>query len=158
MNDEVASQASPFLSPTDLIKNKEVSLMFDTINHNAKSLNLEEKHAFICKASDLSILLERYTPRKTREETKTWYAQLDVEVKKIRDENPSETKEKKNEKIMELRYRYAVEVHEKNLRVLMNSPIIEIDVEGDLDINDVNIIEVIRGGKRSDDTGIVYKS
>ena len=48
-------------------------------------------------------------------------------------------------------YSYALEVHEHNGRILMNSPIIEITAEGELDITSDDIIDVIQGGKRKDD-------
>lgn len=157
MTDEEPQQQTQFMSPTDFIKNKEIGLMFDTINHDSRSMEQAEKYAFIRKAKYLSILLERYTKRSAREETRNWYDQLREEERKIREENPSETKEKKNEKIMDLRYQYALEINEQSARVLMNSPIVEIDVEGDLDINDADVISIVRGEKRID-AGTLVKS
>lgn len=146
---------SPFLSPTELIKTKSVSLLLECIEHNARSQDEKEKYAFFKKTKDLSVLLERYTPKKAIQELREWYKQLDDEVKTLKNKNYTEEKERRL--ILEKMYTYALQTHEHNQRILMNSPIIEIDAEGELDINDPEVINVVRGGKRKDDKRIVYK-
>lgn len=147
---------TPFLSPTELIKNKSVSLLFDNIEHNAKGLKDEDKYAFYCKTKDLSVLLERYTPKPARQELMDWYGQLDAEIKSIKDDKAL-TPQQRDRKILELRYKYSLEVHSHNQRILMNSPIVELDVEGELDVNDPDVVNVVRGGKRTDDKRVVFK-
>jgi arsenate reductase-like glutaredoxin family protein len=131
--------------------------MFDCIEHNSKSRDPKEKYAFYCKTRDLSILLERYTPRTAREELQEWYKQLKDRINEINNSGKSRTKEVKDKMILEERYRCSLEVHFHNQRILMNSPIIEVDAEGELDITDEDVIKMVRGGKRTDDKGIVFK-
>jgi hypothetical protein len=146
---------TPFLSPTEKIKDKSVSLLFECIAHNSRAVKDEEKYAFSAKTRDLSILLEKYTPKDARRELKEWYSQLDQQIKDIKESNMIQRDKEKD--IINLRYKYALEVHEHNQRILMNSPIIEIDAEGELDISDEGIMNVVRGGKRTDDKRIVFK-
>lgn len=148
------------MSPTEAIKQRSVGLMFDNINHNSMSMDDKEKYAFCVKTKALAILLERYTPRDKREEIKDWYAQLAEEIKKIKEGD----KIPREKAVLELKkkYQYALEVNEHNIRILMNSPIIEIDAEGELDATDQELIRTVRGdgvrgGKRTDDKRIVFK-
>lgn len=153
---DIKETPTPFLSPTELIKNKSVNLLFENIGHNAHALKDDEKYAFYCKTKDLSILLERYTPRSAREELKQWFAQLDAEIKEIKKVR-SLTPQARDKKILELNHNYALEVHAHNQRILMNSPIIELDVEGELDVSDPGVVNVVRGGKRSDAKDLIFK-
>lgn len=157
MGEELHEQPRPFLSPTDLIKNKSVGLMFENITHHSRSIELAEKYAFIQKVKDLSVVMERYTPKAARKELKELYEELNKRIQEIR-ERKGDTESQRNEEIINLQYQYALEVHEQDIRVLMNSPIIEIDVEGDLDINDISVINTIRGERREDDKTVVLKS
>jgi len=134
--------------------------MFDNIHHNAKSLDDKEKNAFCTMTKDLSILLERYTPSSKKKEVRDWYKQLAEEIKRIRASD--KTHRDKDAIEINLRYKYSLEVHEHNMRILMNSPIIEIEAEGDLDVTDEDIIhtvrgEISRGGKRLDDGQLIFK-
>lgn len=154
MAEEVKTISSPFLSPTELIKQRSVTLLFDCINLNSKSINEEDKYAFQCKVKDLSVMLERYTPSVNRKEIKEWYDQMTTEISAIanqKDTTPSD----KSRSVLEKKYRYALEVHEHNQRILMNSPIVEIEAEGELDITDDDAMKMIRGGKRTDDKRII---
>lgn len=155
--EDVAPKTSPFLSPTEFIKQRSVSLMFDCIEHNSKSHDPKEKYAFYCKSRDLSILLERYTPRSAREEVVKWYEQLKTKIDEINNKGGSATRESKDKMILKERYKCALEIHFHNQRILMNSPIIEVDAEGELDITDEDVIKMIRGGKRTDDRKVVFK-
>jgi len=146
-------------SPTEFIKQKSVSLLFDCIDLNARSIHEEEKYAFIKKAKDLSIMLERYTPRQRRKELKDWLKQLDNEIKEIKEnyKQRNATPKEMEKAIMEKKYEYMVQVHEHNQRVLMTSPIIELEVTGEMDITSEEMVEMVRGGKRTDDGKLVSK-
>jgi hypothetical protein len=155
MSDEASPTATSFQSPNDLIKTKMVELVFQTIAHYSKCLSMEERYAFVVKAEACSILLERYTPDQLRDELRAWYAQLNESVKRIR--ASTATDESKNDRILDERFRYAQEVYKHSIRILMNSPVIEVEAEGELDINDPEALEIIRGGKRKDDGRVTLK-
>lgn len=138
------------MTPTEFIKQKSVSLYFKCIELNSKSINDEDKYGFIKTVKDLCILLERYTPKENIKQLKEWYKQLNQENESIDNKNDIVENTKVKMKLNKS-YDYALEVHEHNGRILMNSPIIEITAEGELDITDDDIIEIIRGGKRKDD-------
>lgn len=141
---------SPFLSPTEFIKQKSVSLLFNCIDLNSKSFDENDKYSFCRKTKDLSIMLERYTPKKSRKELIDWYKQLDAEITTIKNK-PNLTEQTQAGMILSLRHSYALEVHEHNQRILMNSPIVEIEAEGELDITDDEAIKMIRGATLKDD-------
>jgi len=153
--EQTQTQTSPFLSPTEAIKQRSVSLMFSCIDLDGNSHEDESKYAFCRKTKSLSILLERYTPKKIRAETRQWYDQLKGEEKSIK-ENDRFTPAEKTSAVLEKRYAYSIEVHEQNIKILMKSPIIEIEAEGELDITDDEAIQVIRGGKRNDAGELIY--
>lgn len=154
-----ATTETAYRSPTELFKGKLVELLFRNIDHNSNSRNNSaEKFAFHIKTRALSILLERYTPRTAKQETRDWYKQLKDEVNKIRDsQDQTLTVEKKEERILNLQYQYAEEVDQQNQRIIVNSPIIDSDVEGELDVNDEDIVDVIRRGKRTDDKKLEHQ-
>jgi len=148
------------MSPTETIKQRSVGLMFSNIDHNAMSQDNKDKYAFCTKTKALSILLERYTPRTAKEEVKKWYKQLDEEIKKVKEGD--KTSRDKDLIELNLRYKYALEVDEHNMRILMNSPIVELEAEGELDATDLDLIHTVRGGvsiggKRIDDGRIIFK-
>lgn len=160
-NNDSNTQSSSFesyKSPTEMFKGRLVSLLFECINHHSRAIgNKEETYAFARKAWDLSILMERYTPSSKRKELKEWMKQLKGEIEKTRQDKDLPTPNEKAETISNLEYTYAEEVHQHNQRTLIISPIIEVDVEGDLDISDENILDTIRLGTRKDDGRIVSK-
>jgi len=124
------------------------------------SLDSKEKYAFCTKTKALAILLERYTPRTAKEELKEWYKQLDEEVNKIK--SGDKTQRDKDAIELNVRYRYALEVDEHNMRILMNSPIVELETEGELDASDLELLNTVRGdgtrgSKRTDDGRIIFK-
>lgn len=141
---------SPFLSPTEFIKQKSVSLLFNCIDLNSKSFDDNDKYSFCRKVKDLSIMLERYTPKNSRKELMDWYKQLETELVAIRDKS-NLTEQTQAGMILNLRHSYALEVHEHNQRILMNSPIVEIEAEGELDITDDEAIKMIRGATMKED-------
>lgn len=149
--------SSPFLSPTEFIKQKSVTLLFNCIDLNSKSFDDNDKYSFCRKVKDLSIMLERYTPKTSRKELIGWYKQLDDEIDKIKGEE-NLTEQTQGGMILSQRYLYALEVHEHNQRILMNSPIVEIEAEGELDITDDEAIKLIRGATmKEDDTGLLKR-
>ena len=143
-----STTVSTFKSPTEMFKIRLLSLLFECIDHNSKSHKTEELYAFARKAWDLSILLERYTPSSMLKELQSWKKQLEEEIVKAKKKEHA-TEVKKD--IETLDYRYAVEVHLHNQRILTNSPILEVDVEGDLDVADESIKEIVRLKKRRED-------
>lgn len=159
-DDDNSPIVESYKSPTEMFKGRLVQLLYENISHNSKSRsNPAEKHAFAMKTRDLSILLERYTPGETKKEVRDWYAQLEKEIKDVKEaKDLSVTQDKREEKILALQYRYALEVHMSNQRVITNSPIIDVDIEGELDVTDAEMIDVVRRGKRQDDGTLNYKS
>lgn len=147
---------SPFLSPSELIKQRVVGLMFDCINLNAQSYNQEKRYEFVKKVKDLMIQLTRYTPKSKQQELIQWYDQMNTELESIK-QRPHLTDQERDKELLNKMYEYSLDVHEHNQRILLNSPIVEIEVEGELDITDDEAIAVIRGGKRTDDKRIIAK-
>lgn len=149
-----------YKSPTERLKNEIIKLLFENVSHNSKSRNnADERFAFCTKTKDLSILLDKYTPREKRIELLNWYKQLDTKINEVKESKDyTLTVDKKNEMILELQYKYATEVHIHNSKVILNSPIIESDIEGELDINDEEILAVINyRSSRQDDGKLEFK-
>jgi hypothetical protein len=157
---EAESAVETYRSPTERLKGEIVNLLFQCITHNSKGrMDSVEKFAFCTKVRDLSTLLEKYTPRSKRQELLDWYKQQDKEISDILNNTDyTVTMDKKEDKILGLMYKYATEVHRHNERILINSPIVETDVEGELDIDDTEILDIIRlKEKRKDDGRIEFK-
>ncbi len=151
-------QFESYKSPTEMFKGRLVNLLFDCILHNSKCYNdKNEKYAFARKTWDLAVMMERFTPSSKRKELNEWKKQLKEEIKKIREDKGKPTPSEKNDAIMDLEYFYAEEVHMHNQRILINSPIIEVDVEGDLDVTEESTLDIIKLGDRKDDGRIVFK-
>jgi hypothetical protein len=155
-----AGATETFKSPTEMFKGRLVQLLFECITHQSNCYNdKNEVYTFARKTWNLSILLERYTPSSKRKELIDLKKQLKDEIKTVR-----EDKEKKYEtpgdiadQISNLEYLYAEEVHDHNKRILINSPLIEIDIEGELDLTDDKTLELIRIGSKKDDAELVFK-
>ncbi|MDH7506287.1 MAG: hypothetical protein QHH15_00665 [Candidatus Thermoplasmatota archaeon] len=135
-----------YKSPTEKLKNEIVRLLIDNIGHKSRSYNNpEEKHAFCAKTQDLSILLMRYTPKSKRVELQKWYDQLEQQKRDLRNRKDTTiTEDKIKEQMLELEYKYALEVHKQNETVIMNSPIIDTEVEGELDVSDEDLVGIIQ--------------
>lgn len=149
-----------YKSPTERLKNTIIRLLEENISHNSKTRNKpDEIYAFCRKTKDLSILLERFTPKEKYKELLEWYKQLNQEISDINQKQDySLTKEKKDLMILQLEYDYALEVHNHNAKIILNSPIIETDVEGELDVNDEDLLQIIQLKEaRSDDKRIEFK-
>lgn len=159
-NDSSADHGSfeSYKSPTEMFKGNLIHLLSQCVVHHAGSYNdKNEKYAFARNAWDLAVLIERFTPSSKRKEIMDWKKQLKEEIKKVRMDPKLTTPTERSDAVMDLEYYYAEEVHEHNIRILSNSPIIEVDVEGDLDVTDENTLDLIRLGSRKDDGRIVFK-
>lgn len=141
-------------SPTEVFKKELLRLVMENIHHNSKSRNIEEKYAFCTMVKDLSILFERFTPEKTRVETRQWYKQLDEEVDKLQADKGT-SPQQKEQMILDLRYRYGEKVHQQNERILLNSPILEVQGTARIVMDDEGAINRIRGEVSSDDDGSI---
>lgn len=151
---EESTIVSTFKSPTEMFKIRLLTLLFDCIDHNSKSYDKDELYAFARKAWDLSVLLERYTPTSKRNELSLWKKQLESEINKaMGNENTTE----RTKEMGVLEYKYAVEVHLHNQRILTNSPILEVDVEGDLDVSDESIKDIVRLKRGEDARRVEFK-
>jgi UDP-N-acetylenolpyruvoylglucosamine reductase len=94
----------------------------------------------------------RYTPSELRKEIQAHYKEMQEKIDEI-DRTTLDLDKKEMEK-MEIRFKYAHSIHQHNIKLLPQTAIIVQDVEGDLDVTDEEVLEVIRGGKRKDDTNI----
>ena len=146
---------SPYMSPNETIKQKCVSLLYECIELKSTSYDEESKYSFVSKVKDLSIGLERYTPTDAKKELKQWYNQMKTKLEEVK-KTPKTDKERGKE-VLEVQFAYSIEVHEHNHRILMMSPIVEIEAKGEMDITDEETVDIIRGGKRKDDVSIVSK-
>lgn len=148
-----------YKSPTDMFKGRLLSLLFECIMHHSKALNdNNEVYAFARKSWDLSILLEKYIPASKRKELIQWRKQLKEDIKKVRSKEDADyTPAQRSGDILTIEFNYAEEVHMHNTRILINSPVLEIEIEGDLDVTDDNIIDIVRLKKRKDDGKLIFK-
>lgn len=161
-NSEDTGPAESYKSPTEMFKGKLTNLLFECTTHRCNCYNnKKEKYAFAKKVQDLSIYLERYTPASKRKELYQWYKQLKDKIQNIRENNNGNDKKltpiEMEDTIVNLEYIYAEEVHKHNQRILNSSPIIEVEVEGELDIDDEETISLIRTEKRVDDRKLSFK-
>ncbi len=147
---------SSTLSSTEMIKKNLVDLLFQCTVHKSKSFNEEDKYAFCAKVEDLSAYLLRYTPPDKQKELFKWWEQMKEEVKEIG--RSKDTGTDKKERILGIRYEYALEVHEHNARILFNSPLIEIEMEGNINPTELEEhLEVVRKDVRDKDDPIISK-
>lgn len=158
-----ADSFQSYKSPTEMFKGRLLSLLFECITHHSKALKDEnEIYAFARKSWDLSILLEKFIPSSKRKELMNWYKQLKVDIQKVRDQKKNKkddsiTPKEIENQILNLEFSYAEEVHNHNTRIIINSPILEVEVEGDLDVTDINIVDIVRLKKREDDGKLCFK-
>jgi hypothetical protein len=108
--------------------------------------------AFIVKVEDLMHRLLRFTPSEIRKNLQDHYKELAEEIKEI-DKGTLDPSKKKRE-ILDKQYKFALGIHNHNLKLIPNTSILQRDVEGELDITDKEAMEIIQGGKRKDVTGI----
>lgn len=162
MNEEEGTTSSfeVYKSPAERLKQLIIKLLEESFNHYSKSYNnKEEKFAFIIKTKCLSDLILRWTGRNAKVELLQWSKQLNNEIKALREtKDMSITKDKIEDKILELKFIFAEEVAKHNTIIIQNSPIIDTEVEGELDITDEDMLGIVRlREKRKDDGKLEFK-
>ena len=140
-------------SPSQIEKRDNLRLIYDCTIHKSNSFkSLNDKWAFACKVEDVMFRLLRFIPSEVKEELQKHYEEMKNELEENkRMEQPAETRERKEVEIM---FEYAKPVHEHNLKLMPMSSQIKRDVEGELDVSKEEVLEIIRGGKRTDDKTI----
>jgi len=149
-----------YKSPTERLKQLIIKWLEESVNHYSKSLNnKEEMYAFCIKTECLSNALLRYTGRKSKAELQQWYKQLKEQIKLLKENKDLIiTKDKIEDQVLQLRFKYAEEVMKHNTLIIQNSPIIDTEVEGELDVSDEDMIGIIRcREKRVDDGKLEFK-
>jgi len=126
-----------------------VQLSKDCIEHLSKSLNNnKEKYAFAVKSKALSLLLENYMEDEIKKITHDYFKELDEKIKEIR-KREDLNKETKEQHINQLRFDYSLPVLDQDIRVMQNSPIVEVEAHGIIDMNSKGIKERIQGKQKA---------
>lgn len=140
-------------TPSEQEKKYNLRLSYECTDHRASSYEKPtEMFAFIVKVEDLMHRLLRFTPSEKRKELQDHYTELAEEIKEIDNGNLDPSKKKRE--ILDKQYKFALGIHNHNLKLIPNTSILQRDVEGELDITDKEAMEIIQGGKRKDVTGI----
>lgn len=122
-----------------------MQLSKDCIEHLSKSLNSnKEKYAFAVKTKALSLLLENYMADDVKQITHDYFKELDTKIKEIR-KRKDLNEETKKQHINQLRFDYSLPVLDQDIRVMQNSPIVEVEAHGIIDMNSKGIKERICG-------------
>ena len=136
------------VTPSDQIKRYIVQLSKDCIDHLSKSLDSDkEKYAFAIKTKALSVLLENYTDDKVKEITSKHFKDMEEKIEEIQKQKLGDDTKKKT--INKYRFEYALPVLDQNIRVMQNSPIVEVEAHGIIDMNSNGIKERIRGKEKA---------
>jgi hypothetical protein len=131
------------LSPTEQVKRDIIQLARDATNHYANSLNSsEEKWAFSVKVRVLALRLQKYTPVKARYWVRDVWKKENEEEEKITNSSLSEDNKKLN--ILNMKFKFALQVYDMCLLVLHNSPIVETKASGIIDIELPDVTDRIR--------------
>ena len=131
------------VTPSDQIKRYIVQLSKDCIDHLSKSLDSDkEKYAFAIKTKALSVLLENYTDDKVKEITSKHFKDMEEKIEEIQKQKLGDDTKKKT--INKYRFENALPVLDQNIRVMQNSPIVEVEAHGIIDMNDDGIKERIQ--------------
>jgi len=126
-----------------------VQLSKDCIEHLSKSLNSnKEKYAFAVKSKALSLLLENYMEDDVKKITHDYFKELDEKIKAIK-KREDLNKETKEQHINQLRFDYSLPVLDQDIRVMQNSPIVEVEAHGIIDMNAKGIKDRIRGKQKA---------
>jgi len=142
------------LSPSDQIKRHIVQLSKECNDHLSKSEeNESERFAFAMKTWVFSIMLEPYTDGEVKKMKFDHYKELEKKIKEI-DNNENLSEENKNKSINSIRYKYAFPVFEQSLRVLQNSKIVEVEVEGIIDLRMKGIQKRVQTGVGGYSSGV----
>jgi len=133
------------VTPSDQIKRYIVQLSKDCIDHLSKSENnIKERYAFAVKTKSMSVLLENYMDDKVKKITSDHFKEMDEKIRAVsRDKGLSG--DTKKQTINRIRFDYALPVMDQNIRVMQNSPIVEVEAHGIIDMNSDGIKDRIRG-------------
>lgn len=133
------------MTPSDQIKRFIVQLSKDCIEHLSKSLNSNgEKYAFAVKTKALSTLIENYMRDDIKQVTHDYFDELEREIEKIK-KRADLNEETKKRHINQLRFEYALPVADQNIRIIQNSPIVEVEAHGIIDMESKGIRDRIQG-------------
>lgn len=136
--------ADAVLTPTEHIKHDIVKLRSETVKHLADSCQSDkEKYAFAVKTKVFAISLEPYTDKDTVKLVMDHYTELETEIKGI-DNNDKLNADNKRKTIVQRQFSYALPIFEQSLRILQNSPIVEMEAEGVINLKDEHMKERIR--------------
>lgn len=153
-NEQVYASVSA-MSPSKIQKRDDLRICYECIQHKSRAYkNPNEKWAFASKVEDLMFRLLPYTKSTIKKKLEKHYNEMNEEIDKIK--ASSLDIDKKDKEITDIRFEYALSIHEHNLKLLPETAILEVDAEGDLDVTNEEILEVIRGGYRQDDTKIQF--
>ena len=134
------------LNPSEQIKRHIVQLSKDCTEHLSKSDNGEsERYAFAMKTWVFSIMLEPYSPAQVLKPKMEHYKELEEKIKEINiDKGLSDENKKKT--VNKIRFAYALPVFEQTVRILQNSKIVEVEVEGIINVESKGIRERVQMG------------
>lgn len=135
------------LNPSEQIKRHIVQLSKDCTEHLSKSDNGEsERYAFAMKTWVFSIMLEPYSPAKVLKPKMDHYKELEEKIKEINNDK-SLSDENKKKTVNKVRFAFALPVFEQTVRILQNSKIVEVEVEGIINIESSGIRERVQMGE-----------
>ena len=153
--DENMYEAYSSMSPSKLINRDNIRLGYEAVQHKSRAYkDPKEMWAFASKVEDLMFRLLRYTPKDIRENLEAHYKEMEDKIANIEEERVD--LDKKEKKQLQIRFDYAIPVHQHNIKLLPVSSITTQDVEGELDVSKDEVVEIIRGGKRDDSTKIRF--
>jgi len=164
MNEKISLKSEDWkVTPSDQIKRYIVQLSKDCIDHLSKSEgNNKERYAFAIKTKSLSVLLENYTNDEVRKITNDHFKEMDNRIREIRkDKELNDDTKKQTEN--RIRFEYALPILDQNIRVMQNSPIVEVEAHGIIDMNSNGIKDRIQckakalpvRGNKTEDTEIL---
>ncbi len=126
-----------------------MQLSKECIDHLSQSVDSKkEKYAFAVKTRSLSLLLENYMEDSVKEITFKYFKELEEDIAKVKQRTDLNEETKKNH-INNLRFEYMLPVLDQNIRLMQNSPIVEVEAHGIIDMNDKNIKKRISGKKHA---------
>ena len=137
------------VTPSDQIRRYIVQLSKECIDHLSKSIDSnKEKYAFSVKTKALSLLLENYMEKRVKKITFDYFKKLEQEILEVkkRDDLSEETRK---QHINKIRFEYMLPVMEQNIRLMQNSPIVEVEAHGTIDMSDRKIKDRIRGKEKA---------
>jgi len=132
------------VTPSDQIKRYIVQLSKDCIDHLSKSEgSKKERYAFAIKTKAMSVLVENYTDDKVKEITNKHFKDMEEKIHEIKN-NKKLSDDTRTETINRIRFEYALPVMDQNIRIMQNSPIVEVEAHGIIDTNSEGIKDRIR--------------